>query len=275
MSRTHDAPAAAGSDGTGRAGRPRLDLSVYLVTDTAQCGDLGVPETVRRAVSAGVTLVQLRDPDCSDDEFVRLGQAVAGALAGSGVPLLLNDRVHLVAAVGADGAHVGQGDMPVRRARELLGPDALLGLSVNTATELAAARADDPTGEVIDYLGLGIYRATATKPDHAPAEGLANIRALAAASPWPTCAIGGVKAADAGALRGAGVDGMAVVSAICGCPDVAAATRELAQAWAAAGVRTGSPARPDVRTGSPTGPDVRAGSPTAPDVRPDAPDGRA
>ena len=238
----------------GGAGRPPLDLSVYLVTDTVQCGALGVAETVRRAVAAGVTLVQLRDPDCPDEEFVRLGREVAAALAGSGVPLIVNDRVPLVAAIGADGAHVGQGDMPVRRARELLGDAGLLGLSVNNPDDLARALADDPDRTVIDYLGLGIYRPTATKLDHAPATGLAPMAALAAASPWPTCAIGGVKAADAAALRGAGIDGMAVVSAICGQTDIEGATAELARAWAAA-------RPPDVRRGTP---DVRRGTP---DVR--------
>ena len=92
------------------------------------------------------------------------------------------------------GAHVGQGDLPVRRARELLGATALLGLSVNSTAELAAAADVDPDRTVIDYLGLGIYRPTATKPDHAPAAGPAHIADLAAGSPWPTCAIGGVKA---------------------------------------------------------------------------------
>ena len=87
--------------------------------------------------------------------------------------------------IGADGAHVGQGDMPVRRARELLGPAALLGLSVNSPRELAEALSEDPGRDIVDYLGLGIYRSTTTKPDHAPAAGLPSIQALAAASPWP------------------------------------------------------------------------------------------
>lgn len=240
------APDPLGSAGAARRARPALDLSIYLVTDTGQCGDLGVAETARRAVSAGVTLVQLRDPDCDDADFVRLGRAVAAALAGTGVPLIVNDRVELVDAIGADGAHVGQGDMPVRRARELLGPAALLGLSVNSPRELAEALSEDPGRDIVDYLGLGIYRSTTTKPDHAPAAGLPSIQALAAASPWPTCVIGGVKGADAAALRAAGVDGLAVVSAICGQPDVAAATRELVQAWAAAD-RAAPPPPPDVR----------------------------
>ncbi|MFH5824498.1 thiamine phosphate synthase [Georgenia sp. AZ-5] len=99
--------------------RPRLDLSLYLVTDTALCGEAGVPATVAAAVAAGVTTVQLRDPAATDAELVALGRAVRAALAGTGVPLLINDRADLVEAIGADGAHVGQGDMDVREAHRV------------------------------------------------------------------------------------------------------------------------------------------------------------
>lgn len=213
--------------------RPALDLSVYLVTDTTMCGELGVAETARLAVAAGATLVQVRDPDATDEQFVALATGVVDALRGTGVPVLLNDRVHLVAACGADGAHVGQSDMPVAQARALLGENALLGLSVTNEAQLLAATSgrDHPLG-ALDYLGLGPLRPTTTKPDHAPPSGLEGLARLAAGSPWPTCAIGGVKASDAAAIRAAGIDGMSVVSAICGRPDVTAATRELVGAWA-------------------------------------------
>lgn len=223
------------------AQRAPLDLSVYLVTDTGLCGAVGVVETVRRAVAAGASLVQLRDPSADDSTFVALGRALVAALAGTGVPLLVNDRVDLVAAIGADGAHVGQGDMAAAAARRVLGPDAYLGLSVNTPAELCAAREAQAAGAELDYLGLGIYKPTASKLDHAPAGGLDHVAALAAASPWPTCAIGGVKAADAPALRRAGLDGMAVISAICGRPDIEAATRELVAAWAAGATSVAEP----------------------------------
>ncbi len=224
------------------AGPPRkrpLDLSVYLVTDSVMCARTGVAQTVRLAVAAGATLVQVRDPAASDEDFLALARDVVEAARGSGVPVLLNDRVHLVAAAGADGAHVGQGDMPVPQARSLLGDDAILGLSVNSPEQLdaaiAASRASDRPGGYLDYLGLGPMRPTGTKPGHAPARGLAALGEIAARSPWPTCAIGGVKAFDAAAIRAAGIDGMSVVSAICGQEDVTAATRLLADSWAAAG----------------------------------------
>ena len=113
--------------------RPKFDLSVYLVTDTAQCGGPDeVVETVRRAIAGGVTLVQFRDHDLPDDEFVTLGRRVREICVSGGVPLIIDDRVHLVTEIGADGAHVGQSDMPVDQARAILGDDLLIGLSAQT-----------------------------------------------------------------------------------------------------------------------------------------------
>ncbi len=205
------------------------DLRLYLVTDAALTAQRGLVPTVLEAVAGGVTMVQLRDPDAGDDEIVTLGRALVAALAPTRVPLIVNDRVHLVAAIGAQGAHVGQGDLHPVRARELLGPEAILGLSVHDAAQLAAARALPPG--TIDHLGIGPLRATDSKRDHAPVRGLAHLRDLAAASPWPCVAIGGVKAADLPDLRAAGLAGAAVISAICGTPDPRAAAAELTAAW--------------------------------------------
>jgi thiamine-phosphate pyrophosphorylase len=206
-----------------------LDLSLYLVTDTALCGRLGVPDTVSAAVASGVTVVQLRDPQSDDAEFVRLGRELAGRLRGTGVPLVVNDRVHLVRPIGADGAHVGQGDLDVVRARRLLRPDDLLGLSVQTPAQVEVARALPPG--TVDYLGVGPVWPQSTKPDAAAPGGIDVLRQIAALSPWPCVAIGGVSAERAAACRRAGAAGLAVVSAICGQPDVPAATRTLRQAW--------------------------------------------
>ena len=212
--------------------RPTLDLSVYLVTDTALCGGPdGVVATVRDAVAGGVTVVQLREPSASDDQIVELGRRLVRELAGTGVPLILNDRVDLVDAVGAHGAHVGQSDLSIADARALLGPDKVLGLSVTSAADVAAALASGIG--TLDYLGAQALRATGTKPE-AGAVGLPAIAACAAASPWPVVAIGGVVASDAGDLVQAGCAGMAVVSAVCGRDDPSAAARALAHAWASA-----------------------------------------
>jgi thiamine-phosphate pyrophosphorylase len=209
--------------------RPRFDLSLYLVTDTELCAVLGVPETVAAAVAAGVTVVQLRDPWCSDAELVNLGRAVAARLRGTGVPLLVNDRVELVEAIGADGAHVGQRDLAVGQARALLGPAALLGLSVQTVHQVKVAEAAAPGS--IDYLGVGPVWPQSTKPDAAPAGGLDRLRRIVDTSRWPCVAIGGIGPGRVQPVRRAGAAGVAVVSAICGRPDPGAATRALRAEW--------------------------------------------
>ncbi|MHB1614564.1 MAG: thiamine phosphate synthase [Actinomycetes bacterium] len=213
--------------------RTSLDLSLYLVTDTDLCGAFGVPETVVAAVAAGVTVVQLRDPACSDEDFVALGRAVVAALSGSGVPLLVNDRVHLVDAIGAHGAHVGQGDLDIVAARQTLGPQGYLGLSVQTLPDVAAARRTGTS--LIDYLGAGPVWPQSTKPDAAAPTGLEGLAAITAGSPWPCVAIGGVGAGRVHLARRAGAAGVAVVSAICGQPDPGEAARRLRQEWDSTG----------------------------------------
>lgn len=218
-----------------------VDLTLYLVTDTLMCGSTGVAGTVAAAVSAGVTVVQVRDPAASDEEFVRIGRSVAAVLAGTGVPLIVNDRVHLVSAIGADGAHVGQGDLDPVAARRLLGPDALLGLSVQTLAQVEAAVRLPPG--TVDHLGVGPVWWQETKPDAADPGGVHTLGAIVARSPWPCVAIGGIDASRAARVRATGAAGVAVVSAICGQPDPAAAARRIREAWDAAG-RTGGPGAP-------------------------------
>lgn len=209
--------------------RPALNLSLYLVTDTALCAGLGVAATVRAAVRGGVTAVQLRDPHAPDGDVVALGRAIAAVLHGTGVPLLVNDRVHLVGAIGAQGAHIGQSDLGVAEARAILGPDAYLGLSAQTPEHVVAAR-QHPL-EHLDYLGVGPIWAQTTKPDAAAPGGLERLRQLQAASPWPCVAIGGIDANRASLVRATGAAGVAVVSAICGRGDPEAAARDIRAAW--------------------------------------------
>jgi thiamine-phosphate pyrophosphorylase len=213
--------------------RRAVDLSLYLVTDTRLCGAAGVAPTVAAAVRGGASAVQVRDPDAGDEEFVLLGRAVAEALRGLDIPLIVNDRVHLVAVIGADGAHIGQHDLDPRSARELLGPDAVLGLSVQTVDQVAVARYESL--DLIDYLGVGPVWPQATKPDAAAPSGVDRLLDITAVSPWPCVAIGGVDADRAALARRHGAAGVAVVSAICGRPDVTAATRRIRAAWDRAG----------------------------------------
>ncbi|WP_136247130.1 thiamine phosphate synthase [Halomonas borealis] len=198
----------------------RLDLSLYLVTDPELCAAHGMEQTVLAAVRGGVSIVQLRDKHASDAELVPLARRLKSALAGSGVPLIINDRLEVALASQADGLHIGQDDGEVADARAALGPHALLGLSVQTHEQLARLDA-----ERLDYLGLGPVFATPTKRDHAAPLGFDGLAELAAASPLPTVAIGGLTAEHVEAVRLAGANGLAVVSAICAAPDPQAAAR--------------------------------------------------
>ena len=209
------------------------DLSIYLVTDAALCGERGVAAVVREAVAGGVRIVQLRDKTATDAEIVEqlieLSEITAGRAA-----LVVNDR--LDAAIEArrrgarvDGIHLGQGDTSVLRARELLGPDALIGLTANTHEHLDAVRAL-PAGTV-DHLGVGVIRPTSTKPDHPPALGVEGFHVIAAASPVPCVAIGGVGIDDIDALRQAGAAGIAVVSALCAADDPREVARDFRRRW--------------------------------------------
>ncbi|MCK2037258.1 bifunctional hydroxymethylpyrimidine kinase/phosphomethylpyrimidine kinase [Microbacterium sp. SSW1-49] len=214
------------------------DLSLYLVTDAALCGERGVIETVRQAVDGGVRIVQLREKHASDREVVEQLLALSAAIDGRAL-LVVNDRLDAAVAARAqggrvDGVHLGQGDASVLRARQELGPDALIGLTANAPEHLDAVRAL-PVG-TIDYLGVGVIRPTLTKPDHPPALGIQGFREFAEASPLPCVAIGGVGIDDIEPLRAAGAVGIAVVSALCAAEAPAAAAREFRRRWQAASV---------------------------------------
>ncbi|MFB1024734.1 MAG: thiamine phosphate synthase [Octadecabacter sp.] len=195
-------------------------LRLYLVTDAVLCTTPVLVTTVRLAVTNGVTMVQLREKTATTAQRVQMALALKEALAGTGVPLVVNDDVAAAVAADVDGAHIGQGDMSIAQARALLGPDKILGLSCETSQAVQAA---DPA--LVDYLGLGPVFGTATKTDHAQPIGLDGLAQLVALSPLPNVAIGGLKATHIGDVHKSGADGMAVVSAICGQADPAAATR--------------------------------------------------
>lgn len=218
--------------------RPPLDLSVYLVADLGVLDRLGrdAVDVVTAAVDAAetdsaVSVVQLRAKERGARDQVTLACALAAALP-AGVPLIVNDRVDVALAARARGAgvagvHLGQNDLDPTDARLLLGPDAVLGLSTSTAAQVRAACA----AGVVDYLGLGAFRSTSTKPDAPAPLGLRGLSELVAHSTLPTVAIGGLDAPDASAVRGAGADGIAVVSAVCAAASPAAAAGRLRAAW--------------------------------------------
>lgn len=212
---------------------PRKYLPLYLVTDTALCGEHTVANVAAAAVSGGATCVQVRDKAASGRELLELLRAVAAALDGT-VPVLIDDRVdvYLAARAAGDrvsGVHIGQSDLPAGLVRKLVGPDAVVGLSAGTAADIRTA-ADLPAG-MVDYLGVGPVHATATKPDHPQPLGIEGFAGLTAVSPLPCVAIGGIKHDDVGALRGAGAAGVAVVSALCSAKEPQTAATEFVRRW--------------------------------------------
>lgn len=192
----------------------REALRLYLITDPALCAEMGVVETVRRAVAGGVSMVQLRDKHATTAQRVILARAIMKVLKGTGVPLIVNDDLEAALQSGADGAHIGQSDGSPRLARARLGPDRILGLSCETLQTVIAAN-DAP----VDYLGLGPIFATDTKSDHEHPIGMSGLFDLVSCTDFPTVAIGGLNAIHVTAVAAAGADGLSVVSAICGQDD--------------------------------------------------------
>lgn len=206
-----------------------LDLSLYLVLDPNLCRRHSMVETTVAAIKGGVSVVQLRNKTVGTAGLIDTGRALKAAMAGSSVPLIVNNDLEAALAINADGLHVGQDDMDAYEARQRLGPGKILGLSVE---DEAAVRAVDPA--VVDYVGIGPVFATSTKPDHKPPIGLDGLARLARMSPVPAVAIGGLKAAHVSAVQASGAAGIAVVSAICGQWDPQGAAKSLATAWASA-----------------------------------------
>jgi thiamine-phosphate pyrophosphorylase len=200
----------------------KIDWSLYFIADTEFAVGRDLVRLVREAVLGGVTVVQLRAKDLGTRDFLELASRMNEQLGKSGVPLLINDRVDIVLACGASGVHLGQDDMPLPDARRLLGPDKVIGISVNTLDEAAEA---ERLGA--DYLGLGPIYGTSTKQTVLPVLGPEEIQRVKRQIGIPIIAIGGINAANAGAVKKAGADGIAVVSAILSAKDARQAAAEL------------------------------------------------
>ena len=197
-------------------------LKLYLVTDRDLSLGRSLEDVVSEAVKGGVTIVQLREKDASTGEFVALARRLMSILKPLGIPLIINDRVDVALAVDADGVHIGQSDMAYADARRLLGPDKIIGLSVESLEDLEAANALD-----VDYVGISPVYGTPTKTDTAEPFGLEGLRRAVEMSVHPTVAIGGMNARTIGEVMEAGADGVAVVSAICSAEDISKAAKEL------------------------------------------------
>lgn len=197
--------------------KPLIDLSLYLVLDPKLCEPLGLIETTRLAIKGGVTAVQLRHKQADTRQRVEIGRALQQVLAGTQTSLVINDDCEAARLLKADAVHIGQGDLSVVQAREIIGSKMLLGLSVGTLEQ-----AGDVDPNLVDYIGVGAIFATATKPDHPPVLGFEGLSAIVQVAPVPVVAIGGLKYQHIEAVFATGVDGIAVVSALCGQQDVLA-----------------------------------------------------
>jgi thiamine-phosphate pyrophosphorylase len=196
---------------------------LYLVTDRGLCGGRALEDVVAQAVQGGVACVQLREKELGTRAFVSLAVALKALLAPAKVPLIINDRLDVALASGADGLHVGQEDMPCALVRRFMGPGAIIGLSVETWEDVERAQDLD-----VDYLGVSPVFPTPTKTDTKAAWGLEGIQRIRAFSRHPLVGIGGLNLGNAAQAVQAGADGIAVVSAICASADPRLATRELA-----------------------------------------------
>ena len=197
-------------------------LKLYLVTDRELSLGRSLEEVVSEAVKGGVTVVQLREKDASTGEFIELARRLMKLLKPLRIPLIINDRVDVALAVDADGVHIGQSDMSYEDARRLLGPDKIIGLSVENFKDIEAANALD-----VDYIGISPVYGTPTKTDTAEPFGLEGLRKAVQMSAHPTVAIGGMNASTIAEVMAAGTDGVAVVSAICSAENIRKATSDL------------------------------------------------
>lgn len=199
-----------------------VKLRLYAVTDRAWAADEdALMDQIAAAIDGGAGIVQLREKHLDHDAFLKEAQRFVALCREKGVVSIINDAVDIAAAVGADGVHVGQSDLAAGRAREVLGPDKLIGVSAHSVEEALAAQAAGA-----DYLGVGAAFVTGTKADAAPIS-RDTIRAITEAVDIPVVAIGGISRDNITELADCGLDGVAVVSALFAQKDVKAAAKEL------------------------------------------------
>ncbi|MDA3916555.1 MAG: thiamine phosphate synthase [Deltaproteobacteria bacterium] len=195
---------------------------VYLVTDQNSCLHHNLETVVSETIRAGICLVQLREKNIDTRSFLNRALAMKAILAPFSVPLIINDRVDIALASGANGVHIGQSDMPYEAARRLLGPDAIIGLSVETWEDVTTAQ-----DLSVNYIGVSPIFSTPTKTDTKEPWGIAGLEKIKAYSRHPLVAIGGINLSNAARVIRAGADSIAVISAICSAEDPFEATHRL------------------------------------------------
>ncbi|MBN1150561.1 thiamine phosphate synthase [candidate division WOR-3 bacterium] len=198
------------------------DSILYLVTDRALSRGRSVEFVVEQAVKGGVGVVQLREKNLSTKDFLEQALKLKDILSRYDTPLIINDRLDIVLASGADGIHIGQSDMPYEYARKILGHDKIIGLSVENFKQAEKANEID-----VDYIGISPVFVTSTKPELASGLGIEGVREIVSVSKHHKIAIGGLNSSNALDVLKAGSDSLAVVSAIVSADDPMKAAREL------------------------------------------------
>ena len=202
-----------------------IDYSVYLVTDRRNKTDEEFLNIIEEAIKGGTTIVQLREKTASTKEFYELALRVKKITSRYGVPLLINDRIDIALAVDSEGVHIGQDDMPADIAREIIGDDKILGVSASTVEEAKKAEMDGA-----DYIGSGAVFPTATKDD-ADSVSKEELKEIVDSIDIPVVAIGGITVENANTLKGSGIAGFSVVSAIMSAEDPKEASRKLKEIY--------------------------------------------
>lgn len=200
----------------------RLDWRLCFIADSEAAAGRDVLELVAKAVDGGATVVQLRGKKWTSREFLEMGLKAARLLRSKKTPLIINDRVDIALACEADGVHLGQDDMPLSFAREVLGKNRIIGISVATPAEAEAAERGGA-----DYIGAGPVFSTSSKRDPGPLLGLEGLRAIRQKVTFPILAIGGISSANVSDVISAGADGVAVISAISSAGDPERAAIEI------------------------------------------------
>lgn len=204
---------------------PRRIAGLYVIIDPAACGDRGAVETARLALEGGASVIQWRDKLRDKGQQLADARAIAVLCAEHAAVFIVNDHADLAVAVGADGVHLGQYDLPIDAVRPIVGAAMIIGVSTNNADE---ARAAEAAGA--DYVAVGAIFATRSKDVTRPAD-VQRLREVKAAVRIPVVAIGGINASNIRSVVEAGADAAAVISAVCGADDPRAAAAELAAAF--------------------------------------------
>ncbi len=199
----------------------RKDLMLYAVTDRSWLGDETLRSQVERALKGGATFIQLREKELDEGDFLEEAKEIQKLCREYHVPFVINDNVEIAAAIGADGVHVGQSDMEAGDVRRRLGPDKIIGVSAQTAEQ--ALRAQEHGA---DYLGVGAVFPTGSKAD-ATEVSRETLEEICRAVDIPVIAIGGIGRENVMELKGSGICGIAVISAIFAQKDIEAAAAEL------------------------------------------------